>query len=188
MLVATTCFFAFHIRSLHSMSQNLMESLMPDRILSTPLPAPETGPLVSETEDTTRHHTHPEEHLEEHLETVSQKRVDRTHSAVDSPDQKEQEEQSQNLHSNSQSHSPMRQSPLPDNNAMAEQFASISLASTPLLEVQTRSLTPPFWDLSPDEASPSQIASEGPPVASLLLDATQTDVEVVQPKAEDDQV
>ncbi|KAG0352457.1 hypothetical protein BG005_008125 [Podila minutissima] len=70
---------------------------------------------------------------------------------------------------------------------MAEQFASISLASTPLLEVQTRSLTPPFWDLSPDEASPSQIASEGPPVASLLLDATQTDVEVVQPKAEDDQ-
>ncbi|KAG0089019.1 hypothetical protein BGZ93_010074 [Podila epicladia] len=80
----------------------------------------------------------------------------------------------------------MRQSPLPDN-TMAEQFASISSASTPLLDVRARSLTPPYWDLSPDEASPSQSTNEGPPVASLLLDATQTDTEVVQPKAEDDQ-
>ncbi|KAG0089499.1 hypothetical protein BGZ92_004692 [Podila epicladia] len=80
----------------------------------------------------------------------------------------------------------MRQSPLPDN-TMTEQFASISSASTPLLDVRARSLTPPYWDLSPDEASPSQSTNEGPPVASLLLDATQTDTEVVQPKAEDDQ-
>ncbi|KAG0025518.1 hypothetical protein BGZ81_007105 [Podila clonocystis] len=81
----------------------------------------------------------------------------------------------------------MHQSPLPDNNAMTEQFASISLASTSLVEVRGRSLTPPFWDLSPDEASPSHITGDGPPAASLLLGATQTDVEVMQPKAEDDQ-
>lgn len=163
------------------MSQNLIDGPMPDRILSTPLP----GPLMTELEDTTTYPP-PEDSI-----ATSQERVDISHSAVDSHDEQEQEEeqeqeQSKILHSISQSPSPAHQSPLPDNNAMTEQFASISLSSTHLA-ARARSLTPPFWDLSPDESLPTQTINEGPPAASFLLDATQS-VEAVQPKPEDDQV
>lgn len=166
-------FFAFQPLTYNSMSQNQTEGPMPDRILSTPLP----GPRMTESEDAIAYPP-----SEDPIAT-SQERVDITHSAVDSHDEQEQE-QSQILHSISQSPSPARQSPFPDN-IMTKQFASISLSSTHLS--QERSLTPPFWDLSPDESSPSRTIDEGPPAASLLLDATQS-VEVVQSKSEDGQV